>query len=82
MTPADQAVLQTVVDWLQAGRGVHLVMVLRTWGSSPRPAGALWALAEDGASIGSVSGGCLEEELARDRAIVAAPNLGVRRHRR
>ncbi|MBK1704538.1 XdhC family protein [Halochromatium glycolicum] len=65
MTPADQAVLEAAVGWLQAGRGVHLVMVLRTWGSSPRPVGSLWALAEDGASIGSVSGGCLETELAR-----------------
>lgn len=64
MTPADQSVLQAAVDWLQGGRGVYLVMVLRTWGSSPRPVGSFWALADDGASVGSVSGGCLEEELA------------------
>lgn len=65
MTPVDQAVLAAAADWLRAGRRVHLVTMLQTWGSSPRPAGSLWARADDGASVGSVSGGCLEAELAQ-----------------
>ncbi|EIC19761.1 XdhC family protein [Thiorhodovibrio frisius] len=72
MIPADQAILEAAVDWLRAGRSVHLIMVLRTWGSSPRPVGSLWALAEDGASVGSISGGCLEDEVTR-RLREAAP---------
>ncbi|MBK1621255.1 hypothetical protein CKO42_23120 [Lamprobacter modestohalophilus] len=67
MIQADQQVLEAAAGWLRAGCGVHLVTVLQTWGSSPRPAGSLWALAQDGVrdgiSVGSVSGGCLEDEL-------------------
>jgi xanthine dehydrogenase accessory factor len=37
--------------------------VVRTWGSSPRPIGSIMALAEDGAVVGSVSGGCIEDDL-------------------
>jgi xanthine dehydrogenase accessory factor len=37
--------------------------VVRTWGSSPRPVGSIMALAEDGAVVGSVSGGCIEDDL-------------------
>lgn len=69
MIQADQQVLEAAAGWLRTGRGVHLVTVLQTWGSSPRPAGSLWALAQDGVrdgiSVGSVSGGCLEDELRR-----------------
>lgn len=65
MTPADVEVLEAAAGWLDAGQGAHLVMVLRTWGSSPRPVGSLWALADDGSCVGSLSGGCLEDEVAR-----------------
>jgi xanthine dehydrogenase accessory factor len=37
--------------------------VVRTWGSSPRPVGSIMALCEDGAVVGSVSGGCIEDDL-------------------
>jgi len=42
---------------------VALVTVARTWGSSPRPAGALMLMDTDGTFVGSVSGGCVEEDL-------------------
>ncbi len=53
-------ILQQAARWREAGRGVALATVVKTWGSSPRPAGAKLAVADDGAFVGSVSGGCVE----------------------
>ncbi len=63
MDSVDLEVLGQAVDWLDAGRNVSLVTVVRTYGSSPRPVGALLAVADDGRFRGSVSGGCVEDEL-------------------
>ena len=46
--------------WLERERGIALATVIRTWGSSPRPPGALMAVNSDGEIAGSVSGGCVE----------------------
>ena len=51
--------------WLQSGQKVALATVIRTWGSSPRPPGSLLAMNDAGQFVGSVSGGCVEESLAR-----------------
>ena len=59
----DREVLETAVRWLEAGRRPALVTVARTWGSAPRPVGALMLMREDGVCSGSVSGGCVEEDL-------------------
>jgi xanthine dehydrogenase accessory factor len=59
----DREVLETAVRWLAEGRRMALVTVAKTWGSSPRPAGALMLMATDGTFVGSVSGGCVEEDL-------------------
>lgn len=56
-------VLRTLRDWRLAGRRALLATVVRTWGSSPRPVGSIMALAHDGAVTGSVSGGCIEDDL-------------------
>lgn len=61
----DLCILQTAHDWLTAGRQVLLVSVAQTWGSSPRPPGSLMALRDDGHVVGSVSGGCVEDDLIR-----------------
>jgi len=61
---ADPQVLSAARDWLEAGQRVALVTVLHTWGSAPRPLGSLLAIRADGAMVGSVSGGCVEETLA------------------
>ena len=63
MDDLDTQVLRSALAWQQAGRRVLLVTVARTWGSSPRPPGSLMALRDDGATVGSVSGGCIEDAL-------------------
>jgi len=52
--------LQLALDWHLAGRGVAIATVVRTWGSSPRPAGSNLIVADDGQFEGSVSAGCVE----------------------
>lgn len=63
MESLDLRVLEDVLAWRQAGRRVTLVTVVETWGSAPRPPGALLAVREDGVLSGSVSGGCVEDDL-------------------
>ena len=63
MENLDVMVLRTLRDWRQAGKRALLTTVVRTWGSSPRPVGSIMALADDGAVVGSVSGGCIEDDL-------------------
>lgn len=63
MDSIDLEVLKTASAWIDAGQRCLLVTVVRTWGSSPRPAGALLAICEDGRVTGSVSGGCIEDDL-------------------
>lgn len=65
MANSDSAVLEQCIHWLEQGRGVELVTVARTWGSAPRPVGAMAAVRDDGALAGSVSGGCVEKQLAQ-----------------
>jgi xanthine dehydrogenase accessory factor len=59
----DIEVLRTAMQWQRAGHRVVLGTVVRTWGSSPRPPGSLMAIREDGQVAGSVSGGCIEDDL-------------------
>lgn len=63
MENLDVMVLRTLRDWRLAGQRALLATVVRTWGSSPRPVGSIMALREDGAVVGSVSGGCIEDDL-------------------
>jgi xanthine dehydrogenase accessory factor len=63
MENLDLMVLRNLRDWRQAGRRALLVTVTRTWGSSPRPVGSIMALAQGGAVVGSVSGGCIEDDM-------------------
>lgn len=63
MDSLDLQVLKQARDWFIGGEPVWLVTVIETWGSAPRPAGALLALRGDGLVVGSVSGGCVEDDL-------------------
>jgi xanthine dehydrogenase accessory factor len=63
MENLDITVLRALRDWRAAGKRALLATVVRTWGSSPRPTGSIMALCEDGSVVGSVSGGCIEDDL-------------------
>ena len=63
MENLDVMVLRTLRDWRCAGKRALMATVVRTWGSSPRPVGSIMALCEDGSVVGSVSGGCIEDDL-------------------
>lgn len=63
MDSLDLGVLSQARDWLREGHRVWLVTVIETWGSAPRPPGALLCLRGDGLVVGSVSGGCVEDDL-------------------
>ena len=77
MDSVDLEVLRKGTEWLTAGRRVLLVTVVKTWGSSPRPPGALLAVRDDGYVVGSVSGGCIEDDIVersrREGAYVKQP---------
>ena len=66
MENLDLIVLRALLDWRSAGKKALLATVVRTWGSSPRPVGSIMALCEDGSVVGSVSGGCIEDDLIRN----------------
>jgi xanthine dehydrogenase accessory factor len=63
MDSIDLEVLHACNAWLRAGLRCEYVTVVRTWGSSPRPEGATMAIRADGQVVGSVSGGCIEDDL-------------------
>ncbi|MEN3113243.1 XdhC family protein [Uliginosibacterium paludis] len=63
MDSVDLQVLATARRWAAEGRRFAWVTVARTWGSAPRPPGAWLVLREDGLVEGSVSGGCIEDDL-------------------
>jgi xanthine dehydrogenase accessory factor len=63
MDSIDLQVLKSADAWLREGHRAVLGTVVRTWGSSPRPVGSLVVLRDDGLVVGSVSGGCIEDDL-------------------
>ncbi|HUP07454.1 MAG TPA: XdhC family protein [Caldimonas sp.] len=78
MDSLDLQVLTQAREWNAQGHAVWLVTVIETWGSAPRPPGALLAMRDDGVVVGSVSGGCVEDDLidrVRHGERVAKPSL-------
>ena len=63
MDSVDTEVLKSAVAWLDSGHQATLATVVRTWGSVPRPVGAMLVIRDDGHVVGSVSGGCVEDDL-------------------
>jgi xanthine dehydrogenase accessory factor len=73
MDSVDLQVLRSARDWVRDGRRVVMATVIHTWGSAPRPIGALTAIRDDGMVVGSVSGGCIEDDMilqVRERQLV------------
>jgi xanthine dehydrogenase accessory factor len=74
MDSVDIEVLRSAEAWRKSGHRVTLGTIVRTWGSAPRPVGALVAIRDDGQVAGSVSGGCVEDDLiekVRAQAVAA-----------
>ncbi|MHB1689746.1 MAG: XdhC family protein [Thiomonas sp.] len=63
MESLDLQVLTRILAWRRSGHAVSLMTVVQTWGSAPRQPGALLAVRDDGVICGSVSGGCIEDDL-------------------
>jgi xanthine dehydrogenase accessory factor len=63
MESVDIEVLRTCLTWRDAGHAAVLCTVVKTWGSAPRPVGSMAAIRADGRIVGSVSGGCVEDDL-------------------
>jgi xanthine dehydrogenase accessory factor len=74
MDNVDAQVLRKADEWLRAGHRAVLGTIVRTWGSAPRPVGSLVLIRDDGLVTGSVSGGCIEDDLVervRSRTLAA-----------
>src|ERR1700682_6665182 len=74
MDSVDIEVLRTAEAWRKSGRRAVLGTIVKTWGSAPRPIGAMVAIRDDGQIVGSVSGGCVEDDLVdkvKDRLAAA-----------
>ena len=63
MDSVDLQVLKTSLEWRSEGHEVILGTIVQTWGSSPRPPGAMLAIRDDGLVSGSISGGCIEDDM-------------------
>jgi xanthine dehydrogenase accessory factor len=63
MNSTDLSVLKSALTWLQDGHSVAIATVVQTWGSAPRPVGSWLGIRDDGQVAGSVSGGCVEDDL-------------------
>ena len=63
MNSTDQSILSCLLEALQSLQNPWLITITKTIGSSPRPVGSLVAFKPDGSQTGSVSGGCVEEDL-------------------
>ncbi|MEJ2006073.1 MAG: XdhC family protein, partial [Cyclobacteriaceae bacterium] len=62
--------IEKIKNWAETGEKIALARVVKTWGSSPRPAGSVMMIDSDGNMSGSVSGGCVEGSVVK-RALTA-----------
>lgn len=62
MQNLDLQVIEMALQWTGDGHEMWLCTVLSTYGSAPRTPGALLVARKNGEHVGSLSGGCVEEE--------------------
>jgi xanthine dehydrogenase accessory factor len=55
--------LAQALQWHSEQADSYIVTLSKTWGSAPRPVGALLVMTAHGQYCGSVSGGCIEQDL-------------------
>ena len=65
ITSTEHRVIDAISQWLKQGEAAWLCTIVKTWGSSPRPAGSVLAFHSEYGIVGSLSGGCIEEALIR-----------------
>jgi xanthine dehydrogenase accessory factor len=65
MHSTDFEVFSQVQSWLAQEQTIALITVVKTWGATPRPVGALLAISQEGQIVGSVSGGCIEDDIVK-----------------
>lgn len=75
-----ETLLDQIEVWFEGGRSVALATVIKTWGSSPRPAGSMMAISDQGEIWGSVSGGCVESAVIGSALEVIAQGKPLRLH--
>lgn len=63
MDSVDLEAIKTAAEWSRSGAHTLLATVVHTWGSAPRPVGSMMAIRGDGHIRGSISGGCIEDDL-------------------
>ena len=80
MQSVDIEVLDRACEWLQLNHKIWLVTVTQTFGASPRPPGSLMLMRDDGILVGSVSGGCIEDDLLARRAEFAGAKPALERY--
>ena len=71
-------IVDEVERWRQRGERIAIATVVATRRSAPRPVGAKFAVSERGEMCGSVSGGCVESDVAvqaREVIVSGEPRL-------
>lgn len=63
MDSVNLEVLKAAIEWSESGHYTLIATVARTWGSAPRPVGSMMVIRDDGHVRGSISGGCIEDDL-------------------
>jgi xanthine dehydrogenase accessory factor len=58
----DRQVIEQALEWLRQGQAIWLCTVLSTYGSAPRAPGSMLVARKTGVAVGSLSGGCVEED--------------------
>ena len=77
MDSSDVTILHTASEWLTYEKELLLATVASTWGSSPRPVGSMMLIKSDGEFVGSISGGCIEDDLINRYLDSKLPNKKV-----
>ncbi len=62
----DQDPIHALFRWAEAGQRGILAVVVKAYGSAPRPLGAMMAVNESGEFVGSVSAGCVESAVVQE----------------